>query len=147
VKPFQLEIITPEKTIFAGSVGALVVPATGGSMGILANHAPLIASLDPGVVKVTGADGALQVLAIGGGFVEVAANHARIVADVAERAEDIDEERARSAEERARRRIKEAIPDMDLVRAEAALARALARIQALGALRGLPMGRGRERRM
>jgi F-type H+-transporting ATPase subunit epsilon len=145
VKTFQFEIITPERTIFSGPVASVVVPATGGKMGILANHAPLVASLDAGPMKVTLPDGAVMVFALGGGFVEVGGNEARVVADVGEKAEDIDEERARRAEERARKRIREAAPDMDLVRAEAALARALARIQALGALKGLPMARGRER--
>jgi F-type H+-transporting ATPase subunit epsilon len=96
-------------------------------------------------MKVVASDGSVQFYAVGGGFVEVGANQVRIIADVGEKADQIDEERAREAESRARQRIKENLPDMDLVRAEAALARALARIQALGAMRGLSMGTGRER--
>ena len=52
MKTFELEIITPEKAIFKGTVSSIVVPATDGKIGILANHAKLIASLDPGPVKV-----------------------------------------------------------------------------------------------
>jgi F-type H+-transporting ATPase subunit epsilon len=145
MKTFQLEIITPERTIFSGPVSSIVVPATEGKMGILANHAPLLSSLDAGPMTVVGEDGVATVYAVGGGFVEVADNQARVVADVGERAEEIDEERARKAEERARQRMREHQPDMDLVRAEAALARALARIQALGATRGLRMQGARGR--
>jgi F-type H+-transporting ATPase subunit epsilon len=137
MKTFQLEIITPEKTIFKGEVTSLVVPATEGKMGILANHAPRISSLEAGPMKVVGADGSISIFAIGGGFVEVADNKARIIADVGEAAEEIDEERAKEAEKRARDRLKGTAPDMDIARAEIALARALARIQALGALRGI----------
>jgi F-type H+-transporting ATPase subunit epsilon len=137
VKTFNLEIITPERTIFTGPVSSLVVPATGGKMGVLANHAPLVASLEAGVMKVVAPDGGVQLFAIGGGFLEVGNNDAKVVADVGERAEDIDEQRAKEAEERARERLKEQKADIDIVRAEAALARALARIQALGALKGL----------
>jgi F-type H+-transporting ATPase subunit epsilon len=147
VKTFQLEIITPERSIFKGPVTSVVVQATGGKMGILANHAPLVASLDPGPMKVVREDGAFEVFAIGGGFIEVVDGRVQVIADVAEQAETIDERRAREAAERARRRIKEAAPDMDIVRAEAALARALARIQALGAMRGLSMGSARERHL
>jgi F-type H+-transporting ATPase subunit epsilon len=145
MKPFQLEIITPERTVFSGAVGSLVVPATGGKMGVLANHAPIVASLEPGPMKVVLPDGSVEIFALGGGFIEVADNQARIVADAGEKADEIDEERARKAEERARQRLRERAPDMDLVRAEAALARALARIQALGATRGLRMPGARER--
>ena len=146
MKPFQLEIISPERTVFSGPVASVVVPATGGKMGILANHAAIIASLDPGPMKVVAEDGTPSIYAIGGGFVEAANNVVRVIADVAEEADEIDEKRAKEAEERARARLKERRPDMDLVRAEAALARALARIQALGAMRGLKLSGARERK-
>src|SRR6478672_5457228 len=111
MKTFQLEIISPEKTLFSGAVTSVVVPATDGKMGILANHAQLIASLEAGPMKVVAADGTTTIYAIGGGFVEVGDNLARVIADVGERADEIDEERAREAEERARQRLKERIPD------------------------------------
>ena len=144
MKTFKLEIITPEQVIFDGPVTSIVVPATGGKLGVLANHAPLISSLEPGPMKVVAPDGTIAIYAIGGGFVEVANNQARVVADVGERADEIDEERARVAEQRARERLRERAADIDIVRAEAALARALARIQALGALNGIKPG-ARER--
>jgi len=145
MKPFKLEIISPERTTFSGSVTSVVVPATGGKMGVLANHAPIIASLDAGPMKVVAEDGTITIYAIAGGFLEAGNNEVRVIADVAEAADAIDEERAKKAEERARQRMKENLPDIDLVRAEAALARALARIQALGALRGLKGSGARER--
>jgi F-type H+-transporting ATPase subunit epsilon len=145
MKPFQLEIITPERTVLRAEVGSIVAPATTGKIGVLANHAPLVASLDAGPLKVTLLDGTTRLFAIGGGFLEVASNEARILADSGEPADEIDEERARKAEERARKRLKDHEKDLDLARAEAALARAVTRLKAVRDLRGYGMGGARER--
>lgn len=145
MKPFQLEIITPERTVLRVDVTSIVAPAATGKIGVLANHAPLVASLDAGPLKVTMADGSTRIFALGGGFLEVAANEARILADSGEPADEIDEERARKAEERARRRLKERAQDLDLARAEAALSRAVARTKAVRDLRGYGTGGARER--
>jgi F-type H+-transporting ATPase subunit epsilon len=145
MKLFQLELITPESTIFTGDVTSVRVPVDGGSIGILANHAPLIATLDAGPMKVTLPSGEPRFYAIGGGFVEVADNVARVLADVGERVDEIDEERARLAEQRARERLKERAADLDLERAEGALERAMARLQAVALARRFSMGGARER--
>ena len=145
MKSFQLEIITPEHTVFSGPVTSIVVPATAGRMGVLANHAAMVASLEPGSMKVVLADGSVHVYALGGGFLEVAQNEARVVADVGERADEIDEQRAVRAEERARQRLRERAADIDLARAEAALARAVARVRASRDARTYSMGGARER--
>jgi F-type H+-transporting ATPase subunit epsilon len=145
VKTFQLEIITPERTILKTDVASLVVQATGGKMGVLAHHAPIVASLEPGPLKVTLPDGSVHLYALGGGFIEVAHDVARVLADSGERADEIDEERARRAEQRARQRLEEGPADLDVARAEAALARALVRLKAAKEAPGYSMGGARER--
>lgn len=127
---FQLEVITPERTVYEGRVTSLVVQAEDGSLGVLGNHAPLLTCLDIGVATLREeAGGELQMM-LGGGFLEVARNQARVLAEVGERADEIDEERARRAEERARARLKEhGDDDFDLARAEASLRRATTRMK------------------
>ena len=132
---FRLEVVTPERVVFDGSVTSVVFPAVDGLVGVLPNHAPLLAAVDIGPLKVV-EEGARQerYLFVSDGFFEVAENHARVLADAGERAEDIDARRAHEAEERARKRLKEAAArpvDFDQIRAERALQRALWR-QVLG---------------
>jgi F-type H+-transporting ATPase subunit epsilon len=130
MKEFKLRIITPERTVFDGAVTSVVVPGALGSMGILANHAPLVSPLETGEAKVTLPDGTVRYYLVSGGFVEVADNDARILADVGEAPDQIDETRARQAEVRARERLKHRKdPEFDLARAEASLTRALMRIR------------------
>ena len=128
MKTFQLEVITPDSSVFEGAVGSVVAPGYGGSLGILANHAPLLTPLETGALTVKLPDGKTERLFVSGGFLEVENNHVRVLADVGERVSTIDLERAKRAEERARRRLKERQEsDFDLLRAEMALQRALLR--------------------
>jgi F-type H+-transporting ATPase subunit epsilon len=125
----QLEVITPERVVLREEVEALVVPATEGYLGILPNHLPIITGLVPGVVRYR-KGGRTARMAVSGGFMEVAQNRAVILADAAERAEEIDVARAQRAKERALRRLRERPPGLDVLRAEMALRRALARLKA-----------------
>ncbi len=133
---FEIEIVTPEKEIYRGEATEMVLPAADGLMGVLPNHAPIVAALDVGRVTVTRADGGQDEMMISDGFFEMADNHARILADVGEMAGDIDKERAKQAEERARKRIAlrggSDTQGIDFVRAERALQRALWRLQISG---------------
>ena len=128
-KTFKLEIVTPERVVLKQDAASLVVPGARGSLGILADHAPLMAELTIGEVRVRGADGRETRLAVSGGFVEIAKNTVRVLADTAERAEDIDIARAETAKKRAEERLRSRARDIDLARAEAALKRALARLR------------------
>ena len=124
---FRLEVVTPERVIFDGTVTGLTLPASDGLMGVLPNHAPLVAALDIGQVTIKD-QGGEDFLMVADGFFEVADNHARILADAGERASDIDSDRAHEAEERARERLKhrgERDYDLDVDRAERSLQRAL----------------------
>ena len=124
----RLDVVTPAGIVFSDQVGTVNLPATMGLMTVLANHAPLMTTLNIGPVKYT-KDGKEHYLAVSGGFLEVKDNLVIVLANSAEKAEDIDLARAMSAKERAEERISQHGPDMDMLRAEAALKRALNRIK------------------
>lgn len=125
-----MEVVSPERLVIREEIESLIVPASGGYLGVLPGHAPLITGLVPGVVEYK-AEGSTTKMAISGGFMEVYANKATILADTAERREEIDLERAKRAKERAERRLRERAADLDVQRAELALRRALARIKTI----------------
>ncbi len=130
-KAFDLEVISPERVLMRSRARAITVTASDGQLGVLAHHAPLVAALVPGVLKVTLEDGKQQVFAVGEGFIEVFKNHAKVLVDSAERPEDINVERAKKSRERAAVRLKRrGDKDVDFIRAEAALQRAVARLKA-----------------
>lgn len=98
--PLHLEIVTSERTIFNGEVDMVTVPGGDGVMGVLPKHAPVLSTLKPGELRVrVGND--VQEFAIGGGFVDIHDDRVIILADSAERADEIDEARAEAAMSRA----------------------------------------------
>ena len=128
-KTFQVEFITPDRTVFEGEAESLVLPAEGGSLGVLANHAPLVAALEVGEARV-GTSSGEQKLMIGDGFLEVRDNVVKILADTGERDDEIDQARAEAAEQRALERLKSvADKEVDFNRAKAALTRASTRLR------------------
>jgi F-type H+-transporting ATPase subunit epsilon len=98
----ELEVVTPERRVLAETVDMTTVPGLNGELGILPGHTPLISQLKTGVLSYT-QSGALFRLHVSGGFVEVKDDRVAVLAEVAERAEEIDAERARLARERAER--------------------------------------------
>lgn len=128
-KTFKLEIVTPSRVVFNDSVQSFTVPGTLGSFQVLYNHAPILSSIDIGEVKLVDKMGQAVYYAVSGGFVEVSENKAVILAEAAERSDEIDVARAQAARDRAQKRIKEKKPDTDLDRARAALSRALNRLR------------------
>ncbi len=126
---FQLTILTPVRTLLDERVESVVAPGAEGYLGVLANHAPLITSLNPGKLTVRLANGETRIFALSGGFLEVSANRAVVLADAMEEPAQIDVERARRAAERARERLRDLYGKWDVERAEAALARALNRMK------------------
>ncbi len=96
----KLEIVTPEKKVFDDTVDSVTVPTATGEVGILPNHAPLISSLRSGILSYS-KDGATEKMVISGGFVEVSANRASVLADIAETSEEIDTALARQEREAA----------------------------------------------
>jgi len=126
---FSLRIVSPEGDVLKEDVEFVVLPGGAGELGILPNHAPLIAGLDIGVLRYT-LNGVNKRVAIAGGFVEVVDNSAIVLADTAELSEDIDLARAVEAKERAVKRLASSTNELDVRRAEYALRRASARINA-----------------
>lgn len=124
------EIVTAERKVFAGNVDMVVAPGVEGQLGILPNHAPLMTALTYGelVLHRTGFDD--EYIAIGGGFMEVGPSHIIILADSAERADEIDEDRADQARQRAQDIMaQERGADADLIQAQAALRRSMIRLK------------------
>jgi len=90
----QLEVVTPERRVLADPVDMVTVPGLGGELGILPGHTPLISQLQTGVLTYV-ADGKSSQLHVSGGFVEVRDDHVSVLAEVAERPDEIDAARAR----------------------------------------------------
>lgn len=130
----SITIITPERTVLKDApTDAVVIPVVDGSMGILKNHAPMVANLRIGVLRYK-QDGVYKRAAVTGGFAEVSDNRITVLADAAELAESIDVMRAMEARRRAEARLRQRAENIDYTRAEAALRRAVARLRAAGAL-------------
>lgn len=125
---FDLRIVAPEGQVLKEDVEFVVLPGEAGELGILPHHSPLIAGLKTGVLRYT-KNGVNKKVALSGGFVEVAENKATVLADTAEPGEMIDLTRAMAAKERAEKRLNTRA-DVDIIRAEYALRKALARISA-----------------
>ncbi|MDD4587830.1 MAG: F0F1 ATP synthase subunit epsilon [Heliobacteriaceae bacterium] len=131
---YLLEVVTPERVVVKQEVEFTSVRSTEGSLGIMANHAPLVTTLDIGLLRFE-KDGAADEMTLTGGFLEFAENKATILGNAAERPGDIDVSRAEAARQRAEKRIEEAKngnAEIDLMRAELALKRALLRLSAGG---------------
>lgn len=128
----KLEIVTAERVVYTEDVDIVLAPGVEGQLGILPHHAPLMTILQSGeILARRGTEE--DIMAISGGFLEVRPDSVIILADSAERAEEIDEERAQAAKERAEKRLEERgeAPDLDAARVEASLRRAMARLSVL----------------
>ena len=123
----RLEIVTAERVVYSEDVSVLVAPGADGELGILPSHAPLLTTLEPGEIRVT-KDGEDTYMVVSGGFLEVIGNRVTILADTAERADEIDLERAEAAMQRAQERIASRPADADLERALASMRRSSARL-------------------
>jgi F-type H+-transporting ATPase subunit epsilon len=130
----ELTIVTPERSIVHEQVDELQIPGASGYFGVLPGHAPLFSELKIGEVSYRQGDRWFFV-SVAWGFVEVHSNQVRILAETAERAHEIDLERATRAKDRAEQRIAKGGSDIDYNRALIALERALIRIQVAGKAR------------
>ncbi len=124
----RLEIVTAERIVYSEDVDMVVAPGVAGQLGILPHHTPLMTTLQPGELLVKKGGEEIS-MAISGGFLEVRPEKVVVLADAAERVDEIDLQRAMEARRRAEERLKERGPEMDLARAEAALRRSLIRIK------------------
>jgi len=129
-RTFHVEIVTPDRALLSEEVVSIIAPGVEGYLGVLANHAPLVTELNVGVLRIRYPDDTEENVAVSGGFMEVANNRVLVLADAAERPQDIDIQRAKEALLRARRRLQD--PTMDRERARAALERAINRLRVAG---------------
>jgi len=124
----KLDIVTAERVVYSEDVDLVVAPGIDGELGILPHHAPLMTMLQPGELQIR-KDGEDFFLAVSGGFIEVRPDRIIVLADAAERAGEIDIERAEAAKRRAEEQLSHRVPEADLAQAEAALRRALVRLK------------------
>jgi F-type H+-transporting ATPase subunit epsilon len=128
VKHLQLEFVTPDRAIVLQEVDEVEIPGEEGYFGVLPGHAPLLAALQPGTLWYR-VGGERHYAFVSGGFAEVLPDRVSILAPVAERAEDIDRQRAEAAKRRAEERLARPMPDADFERARIALLKAISRLQ------------------
>jgi F-type H+-transporting ATPase subunit epsilon len=131
----ELIVVTPQRQLLREKVASVQLPGASGELGILAGHAPLITELGNGKLSYRSSDAAEPVvLAVLSGFAEVLPDRVTVLAETAERPEEIDVERAKVALARAEKRLASTDADVDWDRATVALQRALVRIE-VGTLR------------
>jgi F-type H+-transporting ATPase subunit epsilon len=125
----KIDIVTAERVVYSEDVDVVIAPGVEGQLGILPHHTPLMTTLQAGELRVR-RGGEEDSLAITGGFLEVRPDRVIVLADTAERAEEIDMARAEAAKQRAEQRLKErrVTPGLDEARVEASLRRAMARL-------------------
>ncbi|MDP2709162.1 MAG: ATP synthase F1 subunit epsilon [bacterium] len=132
-KYIKFEIVTPERVVLKEEITQITVPTKAGEITVLPNHIPLVSSLMPGVIQIKKSNGEDEIISVSGGFLEVLKDKVVILADTAERAEELDlvqtEEaykRAAELKEKARRG-----ENVDFVEVNAAIERELARTKAV----------------
>lgn len=128
----RLELVTPERLVLSEEVGEVVLPGYEGEFGVLPGHTQFLAILNIGMMRYRKGS-AMEKIALGGGFAEVTHDRVVVMADTAERADEIDIERAQRARDRAEARLKElSLDDETYAKAYAELQRALVRMAAGG---------------
>jgi F-type H+-transporting ATPase subunit epsilon len=125
----RVDIVTAERLVFSEDADIVMVPGVDGEMGILPHHEPIMTMIKPGEILVRKGSEEHS-LAVSGGFLEVTPDHITILADAAERADEIDITRAEAAKRRAEESLAGKTPtEMDMANVEASLRRALARLK------------------
>jgi F-type H+-transporting ATPase subunit epsilon len=128
----QLEVVTPERSVLSEAVDAVTLPGLGGELGILPGHTPLISQLQTGVLSYTAAGKTFQ-LHVSGGFLEVKDDRVSVLAEIAERPEEIDAARARLAREHVEKQLNAWTgTEEDFERARAKLERSVVRLRLSG---------------
>jgi F-type H+-transporting ATPase subunit epsilon len=128
VATFQLRLVTPERTIVSEDVEEVLARGVEGEFGVLSGHMPMVTPLPIGALQYK-REGQWEEIALGGGFIQVLPSEVTVVADVAERSEEIDRERAEAARRLAEQALSEAAGTEAQAEAEAQLQRALLRLR------------------
>jgi F-type H+-transporting ATPase subunit epsilon len=129
----NLNVVSAEESLFSGSIKSLQITGSEGELGIMPGHAPLLASLKPGMALITKQDGSEEVIYLSGGMLEVQPNNVIVLADIATRAADLDEQAALEAKQRAEDNMNAHGADVDFAAVAAELARAVAQLRVIQA--------------
>jgi F-type H+-transporting ATPase subunit epsilon len=130
----HVDIVSAEKEIYSGTAEMVFAPLSTGEVGVLPRHAPLIARMKPGEVRVRTSTEELQFF-VSGGVLEVQPHVVTVLADTAIRAKDLDEAAAQAAKQRAEEALKDRKTDIDYAQAQAELAQAIAQLHSIRKLR------------
>jgi F-type H+-transporting ATPase subunit epsilon len=135
-KKLHVDIVSAEQAIFSGEAEMVVAPAEGGELGILPEHAALLARIKPGTVRVIPGDGGEEeVIYVSGGMMEVQPDRVTVLADTSVRAHDLDEAKAMEAERLAKEAMANRTSTEEYAKAVAEFAQAAAQLQAIRKLR------------
>ena len=127
---FTLRIITPDRVFYEGEVSMVEFNTTEGEIGVYKKHVPTTVIVNPGILTIT-EDGGTKEAALHAGFAEILQDEVVILAEIVEWPGEIDLERAEAAKARSEERLRSKTPETDILRAETALQRALARIHTI----------------
>ncbi len=129
----NLNVVSAEESLFSGAIESLQITGSEGELGIMPGHAPLLTSLKPGMARIVKKGGAEEVIYISGGMLEVQPNQVTVLADVATRGADLDEQAAQEAKQRAEEHLNAHGDDVNYAEAAAELARAVAKLRVIQA--------------
>lgn len=129
----NLDVVSAEEALFSGRIESLQITGSEGELGIMPGHAPLLTSLKPGMARIVKYGGEEEVLYLSGGMLEVQPNHVTVLADVATRVDDLDEQSALEAKQRAESHMNDHGDDVNYAEAAAELARAVAQLRVIQA--------------
>ncbi len=131
----QLDVVSAEERIFSGLVESIQVTGSEGELGILPGHIPLLTGIKPGMVRIVKQFGEEHLIYVAGGVLEVQPHSVTVLADVAVRAEDLDEQAALAAQKRAEEQMQHAGADFNYAEAAAQLAETIAQLRLIQKLR------------
>ncbi|GLX78479.1 ATP synthase epsilon chain [Thalassotalea insulae] len=129
----NLNVVSAEESLFSGAIESLQITGSEGELGIMPGHAPLLTSLKPGMARIVKKGGDEEVIYISGGMLEVQPNQIIVLADVATRGADLDEQAAQEAKQRAEEHLNAHGDDVNYAEAAAELARAVAKLRVIQA--------------
>ena len=129
----NLNVVSAEENLFSGRIESLQITGSEGELGILHGHAPLLTSLKPGMARIVKYGGSVEVIYLSGGMLEVQPNNVTVLADVAVRADDLEEQAVLEAKQRAEENMNAHGADVDFAEVAAELARVTAQLRVIQA--------------
>jgi F-type H+-transporting ATPase subunit epsilon len=129
----NLNVVSAEESLFSGIIESLQITGSEGELGIMPGHAPLLTSLKPGMARIVKQGGKEEIIYLSGGMLEVQPNNVTVLADIAVRGDDLDEQAAEEAKQRAEAKLNAHSDDIDYAEAASELARAVAQLRVIQA--------------